>query len=95
MLAGGGSRIGIGTDVAGSVRVPAHYSGFYSVKSSSGRFPKLGNSTGLLGQDGVPIICAPMARTLEDLVYFWKAAVSMEPWKYDHTVSPNEQSLYM
>ncbi len=27
LLAYGGSRIGIGTDVAGSVRVPAHYSG--------------------------------------------------------------------
>ena len=31
LLAYGGSRLGIGTDVAGSVRVPAHYSGVYTI----------------------------------------------------------------
>ncbi|GLB38990.1 putative amidase signature enzyme [Lyophyllum shimeji] len=37
-LAYGGSRIGLGSDVAGSVRIPAHFSGVYSIKSSLGRF---------------------------------------------------------
>lgn len=87
LLAYGGSRIGIGTDVAGSVRVPAHYSGIYSIKSSVGRFPRTGNATSMAGQEGVPAVYSPMARTLEDLEYFWKAVVGMEPWKYDHSVS--------
>lgn len=88
LLAYGGSRIGIGTDVAGSVRVPAHYSGIYTIKASTGRFMKTGSSTSMPGQDGVPPVYSPMARTLEDLDYFWKAIMSMEPWKYDHTVLP-------
>jgi len=27
---------------------------------------------------------------LEDLEYFWKAVVGMQPWKYDHSVSIDE-----
>ncbi|KIM42466.1 hypothetical protein M413DRAFT_134551 [Hebeloma cylindrosporum] len=88
LLAYGGSRIGIGTDVAGSVRVPAHYSGVYTVKASIGRFLKMGSSTSMPGQEGVAPVYSPMARTLEDLEYFWKAIVSMEPWKYDHSCLP-------
>lgn len=87
LLAYGGSRIGIGTDVAGSVRVPAHYSGVYTIKASAGRFLKVGSGTSIPGQEGVPAVYSPMTRTLEDLETFWKAIVSMEPWKYDHTVS--------
>jgi Asp-tRNA(Asn)/Glu-tRNA(Gln) amidotransferase A subunit family amidase len=87
LLAYGGSRIGIGTDVAGSVRVPAHYSGIYSIRASVGRFMNSGNSTSIAGQEGVAPVYSPMARTLEDLEYFWKAIVSMEPWKYDQSVS--------
>ncbi|KAF8996208.1 amidase signature enzyme [Cyathus striatus] len=88
LLAYGGSRIGIGTDVAGSVRVPAHYSGVYSIKCSTGRFMKVGNATSIPGQEGVPAVYSPMARTLEDLETFWKGVMSMSPWKYDHTVHP-------
>jgi Asp-tRNA(Asn)/Glu-tRNA(Gln) amidotransferase A subunit family amidase len=86
LLALGGSRIGIGTDVAGSVRVPAHFSGIYTIKSSTGRFPKTGGGTSIPGQEGVPPVCSPMTRTLEDLETFWKAVVSMKPWEYDHSV---------
>ncbi|EKM76941.1 hypothetical protein AGABI1DRAFT_115573 [Agaricus bisporus var. burnettii JB137-S8] len=88
LLAYGGSRIGIGTDVAGSVRVPGHYSGIYTVKASVGRIPRSGCSTSMPGQEGVPAVYSPMARTLEDLEYFWKAVVSMKPWKYDHSCLP-------
>jgi len=42
------------------------------------------------GQEGVPSVHSPMARTLEDLEYFWKAVVGMQPWKYDHSVSIDE-----
>lgn len=87
LLALGGSRIGIGTDVAGSVRVPAHYSGVYAVRASAGRFLKSGNRTSMPGQEGVPAVCSPMARTLDDLETFWEAVMHMKPWTYDHSVS--------
>ncbi|KAF8908559.1 amidase signature domain-containing protein [Gymnopilus junonius] len=88
LLAYGGSRIGIGTDVAGSVRAPAHYSGIYTIKASVGRFLKMGSSTSMPGQEGVAPVYSPMARTLDDLEYFWKAVIGMEPWKYDHSCLP-------
>jgi Asp-tRNA(Asn)/Glu-tRNA(Gln) amidotransferase A subunit family amidase len=86
LLAFGGSRIGIGEDVGGSVRVPSHFSGTYTIKSSMNRFLKAGCVGSIPGQEGIPAIYSPMARTLEDLETFWKAVVSMKPWEYDHSV---------
>jgi len=86
LLAFGGSRIGIGSDVAGSVRIPAHYAGIYSIKASTGRMPRALGGSSIPGQEGVPPVYSPMARTLEDLETFWKANVSMKPWEYDPRV---------
>ncbi|TFY82894.1 hypothetical protein EWM64_g1108 [Hericium alpestre] len=88
LLAYGGSRMGIGTDVAGSVRTPAHYSGIYTIKASMSRFPKAGNASAMVGQEGIPPVYSPMTRTLDDLEYFWKAIVSMKPWEYDPYCAP-------
>ncbi|KAF4552555.1 Amidase-like protein 13 [Elsinoe fawcettii] len=88
ILAFGGSRIGIGSDVAGSVRAPAHFSGCYSLRCSTGRWPKAGVVTSMAGQEGVPSVFSPMARTLWDLVYFSRALIQCKPWKYDHSVHP-------
>lgn len=90
LLALGGSRIGIGSDVAGSVRAPAHYSGCYSLRCSIGRWPKNGINTSMPGQEGVPSVFSPMARTLNDLTYFTRSFIQMKPWRYDHTVHPLE-----
>ncbi|KZT20929.1 amidase signature enzyme [Neolentinus lepideus HHB14362 ss-1] len=86
LLSYGGSRIGIGSDIAGSVRVPSHYSGTYTVKCSPTRFIRYNVADSLPGQEGVVAVFSPMARTLEDLEYFWKAIMSMKPWEYDHHV---------
>jgi hypothetical protein len=42
----------------------------------------------MAGQEGIPSVFSPMARTLNDLTYFTRAIVGMEPWKYDYTVHP-------
>lgn len=84
-----GGRIGIGSDVAGSVRVPAHFAGCYSIRCSTGRWPKAGIATSMPGQEGVPSVYSPMARTLGDLTYFARAVLGeMRPWRYDYTVHP-------
>ncbi|PNS20958.1 Fatty-acid amide hydrolase 1 [Sphaceloma murrayae] len=88
ILAYGGSRIGIGSDVAGSVRAPAAWSGCYSLRCSTGRWPKAGVDTSMPGQEGIPSVFSPMARTLSDLTYFSRALIQCKPWKYDHTVHP-------
>lgn len=83
-----GGRIGIGSDVAGSVRCPAHFSGVYSLKCSTGRWLKTGMCTSMPGQDGVPSVYSPMARTLDDLTYFTRAFIQMRPWTYDYSCHP-------
>lgn len=88
ILAFGGSRIGIGSDVAGSVRAPAHFSGCYSLRCSTGRWPKYGVDTSMPGQEGIPSVFSPMARTLPDLAYFTRSFVQMKPWNYDQSVHP-------
>jgi Asp-tRNA(Asn)/Glu-tRNA(Gln) amidotransferase A subunit family amidase len=86
LLAFGGSRIGIGSDVAGSVRVPAHFSGCYSLRCSTGRWPKVGMDTAMFGQEAIPSVFSPMARTLNDLTYFTRSLIQTKPWRLDYTV---------
>ena len=90
LLAYGGSRIGVGSDVAGSVRAPAQFSGCYSLRCSTGRWPKMGISTSMPGQEGIPSVYSPMARTLDDLVYFTRSVIRTKPWQWDHSVHPLE-----
>ena len=96
LLALNGSRIGIGSDVAGSVRAPAAWSGINSLRCSTGRWPKVGMNTSTHGQEGIPSVFSPMARTLDDLTYFTRSLIGMEPWKVDYTVHPIpwRQELY-
>jgi Asp-tRNA(Asn)/Glu-tRNA(Gln) amidotransferase A subunit family amidase len=88
LLALNGSRIGIGSDVAGSVRAPAAWSGIFSLRCSTGRWPKMGMNTSMPGQEGIPSVFSPMARTLDDLTYFAKSLIGMKPWEVDYTVHP-------
>ncbi|RMZ88625.1 hypothetical protein DV736_g4152, partial [Chaetothyriales sp. CBS 134916] len=88
LLALNGSRIGIGSDVAGSVRTPAAWAGIFSLRCSTGRWLKTGFNTSMPGQEGIPSVYSPMARTLDDLTYFTRALISMKPWEVDYSVHP-------
>jgi len=87
LLAYKGSMIEIGSDLGGSVRLPAHWCGIYAMRSSIGRFPGWGSIPPLPGVEGVEASCSPMSKRLDDLEEFWKRVVAMRPWEYDHTVS--------
>ncbi|KAJ7152670.1 amidase signature domain-containing protein [Mycena crocata] len=88
LVACGGSKIEIGTDLAGSSRIPAHFCGIYGLKGSVGRFPTWGTMSVMMGLESVQIQAAPMAGSLADLEEFWKRMVSMKPWTYDFTCVP-------
>lgn len=42
-----GSIIGIGTDIGGSIRIPASCNGLYGIKPSHGRVPYAGQENGV------------------------------------------------
>jgi amidase len=66
-LAAGLSALGAGSDIAGSLRNPAHYCGIYAHKPSWGLIPTRGHSpAGLLTPTDISVV-GPMARHAEDL----------------------------
>lgn len=42
LLASDGVALGFGTDIGGSLRIPAHFSGVFSIKPGSDRFSRAG-----------------------------------------------------
>ncbi|KYG06393.1 hypothetical protein BE21_35145 [Sorangium cellulosum] len=66
-IAAGMSPLGIGTDIGGSIRVPAHCCGIAGMKPTLDRWTNLGSNTALLGQEAIRSQVGPMARSARDL----------------------------
>ncbi len=68
LIAACGAPLGLGSDAAGSVRVPAHFCGIASIKPTSGRLPRTGHVPPAGGWIEAVWQIGPMARYTEDLV---------------------------
>lgn len=86
-----GSALGLGSDVGGSLRIPASYSGIYSLKPTGERFSSNGTARTVPGFLGITTVFGPMARSVADLktaceIFFGlpstKASVNLPPVKY-------------
>jgi len=67
LIAACGSPLGLGSDAAGSVRVPAAFCGIASIKPTSGRLPRAGHFPPAGGWIEALWQIGPMARHVEDL----------------------------
>lgn len=67
IIAAGGSAMGIGSDIAGSVRIPAAFCGLAAIKPTSGRLPDAGRFSAHPGQQAVQSQVGVMARTVADV----------------------------
>ena len=82
-----GSVLGVGTDIAGSIRVPSVCNGIYGFRPSVGLVPHGGvRDLTVPGTDGVRSTAGPMATTIRDCSLFLKAVMQTDTWKYDSTV---------
>lgn len=67
IIAAGGSPLGLGSDIAGSVRIPAALNGCVSLKPTAGRVPSGDHVPEVTGEIGNWNTAGPMARRVEDL----------------------------
>ena len=86
LIAACGSPFGLGSDAAGSVRVPAHFCGIASLKPTSGRLPRTGHVPPAGGWIEMLWQIGPMARRVEDLDAMMR--VLSGPDGEDRTVVP-------
>ncbi|ETS75483.1 Acetamidase [Pestalotiopsis fici W106-1] len=83
-----GSIIGVGTDLGGSIRVPAAFNSLFGLRPSHGRLPyaKLANT--MEGQEAIHSVCGPICHSIPDMRLFVQSILSQNPWMYDSKVVP-------
>ncbi|KAL9845604.1 fatty-acid amide hydrolase 1-like isoform 1-T1 [Geothlypis trichas] len=88
LVGGGGSILGIGTDVGGSLRFPAAFCGICAIKPTGKRLSKRGVMAGVVGQKAVAAAVGPLAKDVESLALCLRALLSEDMFSLDSTVPP-------
>jgi fatty acid amide hydrolase len=67
IIAAGGSPLGLGTDIGGSLRVPATFCGIASLKPTAGRLPDAGRYSVPIGERAIVSQVGVLARRVADV----------------------------
>jgi amidase len=89
LIAMRGSILRVGTDIAGSIRIPAFCDGTLGFKPSVHRILFVGmiNPT-RSGWVGIDPVAGPLAQSPRDLRLFLETVINAKPWDYDCSASP-------
>jgi amidase len=79
--------LGFGTDIAGSIRIPAAFNGLHGIRPSEGRLPYSGMANSMDGQNSVLSVVGPLATSADSLRLVMKALLEKKPWLYDPMVN--------
>ncbi|KAH7069641.1 amidase signature domain-containing protein [Paraphoma chrysanthemicola] len=96
-----GSPLGLGTDIGGSIRIPAAFNGLYGLRPSTGRLPYHGMANSMDGQNTILSVVGPLATNAASLRLITQAFLDQKPWlvdpmvheipwRYEHENSINE-----
>ncbi|KAN0060723.1 hypothetical protein ACQY0O_007381 [Thecaphora frezii] len=90
LVAGGGTLLGVGSDIGGSIRQPAGVCNLYGLRPTTLRVPYAGVRSTMPGNEGVVSSLGPIARSLRDVELFMSSVVNdrTQPWKREHSVLP-------
>jgi amidase len=83
--------MGIGSDIGGSIRVPAAFCGLYGIRATTRRVSGLGSTSGGAGQESILSSQGPLTNSIDDLEYYMESYINVgKPWLYDPNVIPLE-----
>ncbi|ORY22754.1 amidase signature domain-containing protein [Naematelia encephala] len=88
IVALGAVKFGTGTDIGGSVRIPAAYNGIPGLKPTVGSIPKSGcanDNPGTYAVGGTP---GPLCRSAADLETYMNVIAKAQAWTYDPSAYP-------
>lgn len=88
LLAMKGSIIGVGTDIAGSIRIPAYVAGTIGYRPTSRRIPYFGQtSAGRPGSWGILPAAGPLTRSVRDVEFFLSTVLGAQNdiWELDES----------
>lgn len=89
IVAFGGSAVGIGSDIGGSIRGPAAFGGCVGLRPTTNRFSKNGGISSGAGQESVPAVQGPLTRTVDDIDFLMDVYINQgKPWTTDCTTYP-------
>lgn len=80
--------IGLGTDIGGSIRVPAAFCGAYGLRTTALRNPYKGIFFTPDGQESIRCVSGPLARSIGDIDLFQKVVLAAEPWEEETSLVP-------
>ncbi|KAI0695526.1 general amidase [Cytidiella melzeri] len=91
-----GSPLGVGSDIGGSVRIPASFNGLYGLRPSTGRVPYAGAVNSCEGQESILSVFGPISNTLSGVKIFMQAVAEAQPWLKDPLArrAPWNEDLY-
>ncbi|KAK3556644.1 hypothetical protein QTP70_011294 [Hemibagrus guttatus] len=88
LIAGGGSILGLGTDIGGSIRIPAAFCGISGLKPTRNRISMNGLDSCVKGGKTALSSVGPMARDVESLALCMRALLCTDMFTLDPTVPP-------
>ncbi|XP_061486611.1 vitamin D3 hydroxylase-associated protein-like [Rhineura floridana] len=88
LISAGGSILGFGSDLGGSIRLPASFCGLCGLKPTAGRLSNSGVSGPVDGMLSVIGTVGPMARDVDSLVLCMKALLCEDMFQLDPIVPP-------
>ncbi|XP_063795600.1 vitamin D3 hydroxylase-associated protein-like isoform X4 [Pseudophryne corroboree] len=88
LIAGGGTILGVGSDVLGSIRMPSSFCGICGFKPSGDRLSARGFCSPVSGMKSAVSMPGPMARDVDSLALFMKAVLCDDLFQLDPTVPP-------
>lgn len=89
IIAAHGSPLGLGSDLGGSIRQPAHACGICGLKPTTGRLTTQGALLNLNGMEAVGVQPGPMARSVADLTLAMGVLIAPPHDRTDPLVPPS------